>query len=169
MSRYAAARGATSTVAVVLLVAVVVLVSATVFAFTSGVAGDLREPSFATVSVEQSAVEFEEGECVQNDNKNVELAVNVTLTSLQQADTIYVIVVDEGADRKKTVWDDPGPDDVGETKTLANEDPDDPKVDVDVGATSGDIAYCPGDSATFEFYAETDGQTTILQRFELSS
>ena len=87
-----AGRGVSSTVGTVLLVATVMLVSATVAAFATGDADELREPSLAAVEAESTTVDFGGG---------------------------------------------------------------------------GDIALCPGDPAVFEFYAETDGQTTILQRLEL--
>jgi hypothetical protein len=95
----------------------------------------------------------------------VELTVDVTLENLQQADRIYVIVTSEGDETLRTLWDDPSGENVGETITLANELTSGTPVDVDIGG-GGDVALCPGDSATFEFYAETDGQTTLLQRFE---
>jgi hypothetical protein len=156
------ARAVTSTVGTVLLVATVLLVSVTVAAFATGYADELREPSLAAVETEQTTVDFGgDSECGGPE----EVVVEVTLTQLQQADRIYVIVTDEGDERLRTLWDDPGSADVGETLVLANEVPG-PEVDVDVGGGS-DYALCPGDRATFEFYAETDGQTTILQRLEL--
>jgi flagellin-like protein len=160
-------RGVTSTVGTVLLVAVVVLVAATTFAFATGYADELREPSLASVSVERNAVDFAEygtaGECPANGD--VELTVDVTLESYQQADRIYVIVTSEGDESLRTLWADPSAENVGETVTLANEVTSGTPVDVDIGG-GGDVALCPGDSATFEVYAETDDQTTILQRFE---
>ena len=158
----------TSTVGTVLLVAVVVLVAATVGAFATGYADELREPSLASLSVERNAVDFAEygtsGECPTGGD--VELTVDVTLQSYQQADRIYVIVASEGDESLRTLWADPSAENVGETLTLANEVTGGTPVDVDIGG-GGDVALCPGDSATFEFYAETDGQTTILQRYEL--
>jgi flagellin-like protein len=160
-------RGVSSTIAVVLMVAVVVLLSATTFAVATGYADDLREPSLASVAVERNAVDFADygvdGECPANGD--VELTVDVTLENLQQADRIYVIVTSEGDETLRTLWDDPSGENVGETITLANELTSGTPVDVDIGG-GGDVALCPGDSATFEFYAETDGQTTLLQRFE---
>jgi flagellin-like protein len=155
-------RGVTSTIAIVLLIAIVVLLSATVFAVATGFTDDLREPARATVTAERTTLNFgAASECAGPE----EVAVNVTLTSFDQADTIYVIVADEGGEDRKTLWDDPSVADVGTTLTLANEVTG-PQVDVDIGG-SGDFAFCPGDAATFRFYAEFDGQTTILQRFDL--
>ncbi|ESS06620.1 MAG: protein of unknown function (DUF1628), partial [uncultured archaeon A07HB70] len=162
-------RGVTSTVGTVLLVATVVLVATTVGAFATGYADELREPSLVSVSVERNAVDFADygvsGECSPS-STDVELTVDVTIENLQQADRIYVIVTSEGDESLRTLWDDPSPENVGETLTLANESRPGTPVDVDIGG-GGDIALCPGDSATFEFYAETDGQTTILQRYEI--
>jgi FlaG/FlaF family flagellin (archaellin) len=155
-------RGVSSTVGTVLLVATVVLVSATVAAFATGYADELREPSLAAVEAESTTVDFGgDSEC----DGPRETVVEVTLTQLQQADRIYVIVASEGDEQLRVLWDDPGSSDVGETLVLANEPPGS-NVDVDFGG-GGDFALCPGDPAVFEFYAETDGQTTILQRLEL--
>ena len=155
-------RGVSSTVGTVLLVATVVLVSATVAAFATGYADELREPSLAAVEAESTTVDF--GSASECDGPR-ETVVEVTLTQLQQADRIYVIVASEGDEQLRVLWDDPGPNSVGETLVLANEPPG-ANVDVDFGG-GGDVALCPGESAVFEFYAETDGQTTILQRLEL--
>lgn len=151
-----------STIAVVLLVAIVVLLAATTFALATGFSGDLREPARATVTVERTTLDFGgASECAGPE----EVAVNVTLTTFERADAIYVVVAEEGGENRKTLWDDPTGDDVGTTLTLANEVTG-PQVDVDIGG-GGDAAFCPGDSATFRFYAEYDGQTTVLQRFDL--
>lgn len=154
-------RGVTSTVGTVLLVAVVVIIAATVGAFATGYADELREPSLASVSVERTTVDFgAASECSGPE----EVVVEVTLDNLQQADRIYVIVTSEGDETLRTLWDDPSGENVGETLALANEVTG-PNVDIDIGG-GGDVALCPGDSATVEVYAETDGQTTILQRYE---
>jgi flagellin-like protein len=154
-------RGVSSTVATTLMVALVVVAAATSFAFLAGFGDRLSEPAVASLSAERTTVDVgAASDCAGPE----ELAVDVTLTSVRDVDRLYVIVGDEGGEETKVLWDQPGPDDVGRTLTLANEVTG-PQVDVDIGG-SGDIGYCPGDSATFRFYAENDGQTTALQTVE---
>lgn len=156
----------------VLLVAVVVLVSATVAVGVLGFGDRLDEPSLAAVSAERttvtdpSEIDTTGPDGCANLDGHTELAVDVTLVDLQRADVIYVIVTDEGGEEKKVLWEDPTADDVGETLTLANEVTAADGVDVDIGNPTGsDFAFCPDESATFAFYARNDGQTTVLQRF----
>jgi flagellin-like protein len=156
-------RGVSSIIGVLLMVGVVVVMAGTVILYVGDMGDRLHEPSFATVSAEKEVVDFgAEGDCEGTSN---ELTVDVTLTSYGDADKIYVIVREEGGETKKTVWEDPTGEDVGQTKTLANE-LDGNRVDIDIGG-GGDWAFCPGNSATFTFYARNDGQTTSLQRLEV--
>jgi hypothetical protein len=146
------------------MVAAVVVVASTTYFHLGDTAETLHEPSLASVSAEKTVIDFgDAGDC---DGTDEELAVEVPLTNYQEADEIYVLVREEGGERTKTVWANPTSATVGETKTLANEGTGDSRVDVDIGS-GGDWAYCPGDSATFEFYASTDGQTALLQRVDL--
>ena len=157
-------RGQSSVVGVVLMVAAVVVVASTTYFYLGDTAENLHEPSLASVSAEKTVIDFgDAGDCDETDE---ELAVDVTLTTYQQADEVYVLVRDEGGKRTKTVWENPTSATVGETKTLANEPTSDDRVDVDIGG-SDDWAYCPGEDATFEFYSRYDGQTTLLQRVDL--
>ena len=163
-------RGVSSVVAVVLLVALTVVLAGTVLLNFGPVTGGLHEPSLAVVSAEQTTIEdathIDENEC-SNLSGHRELAVEVTLRQLHQADVIYVIVASEGGEEKKVLWADPSSSNVGETLTLANEVTASDAVDVDIGKPSGsDTAYCPGESATFSIYAEYDDRTSLLQEFE---
>jgi FlaG/FlaF family flagellin (archaellin) len=171
-------RGVTAVTGVIILVAVVVILSSVVFAFSSGYTDELSEPARVSLSVSQTTISDsnyinENGPpdgCDSLEGPS-ELAVDVTLSYLDRADEIYVIVNDEGGKRKKVVWDDPSSSDVGTTKTLANEVTAMPGVDVDVGdpgSSTGGYALCPGDDATFRFYARYDGQTLTLQRFQMN-
>jgi hypothetical protein len=168
-------RGTTSPVAVVLLVGITVVLGGTFVAVLAGYAAHLHEPSFATVSTEQTVItdpgyisESGQDGC-GNLEGHSELAIEVTLVNYQEADVIYVLVRDEGGEEKKPLWSDLSSANVGETLTLANEQTAMPGVDVDVGQDgnpAGGYALCPGESTTYEFYAENDGRTQLLQRFE---
>jgi len=161
-------RGASSAVSVILMVALTLVAGGTALYYYGDLTQQFHEPSFATVSAEQTTItdptHIHEDECDTLEGHR-ELAVTVTLTQYQQADVIYVLVSEEGGTEKKVLWNDPDGSDVGETLTLANEVTDSSKVDVDIGG-SGDWAYCPGEDATFEFYARYDGRTSLLMTFE---
>lgn len=151
-------RGASSVIAVVLLVAIVVLLAASVGVYLLGFGEEVSEPPSAAVGVERTTFTF------GSDCPGPELALDVTLTVLQRAETIYV-AADGG--EKKVIWSDPGPGDVGTTKRVANEVTGTAAgVDVDIGG-GGDFAICPGDDVTFRFFAEYDGQTVSIQEIRL--
>ena len=166
-------RGVSSIIGIILLVAITVIIGGVTASFVMDISNPLHEPSMAAVDASETT--FSETE--DCDNAPVEKAVIVTLTNYQQADRIYVIVHSEGGETLKTVWDDPDVGDVGTSILLANDnfegDGESPdkfgSMDfIDIGKDSGDdISYCPGDEATFEFYAESDGQKTILQRLTI--
>jgi FlaG/FlaF family flagellin (archaellin) len=148
-------------IAVVLLVAIVVVLAASVSVYLLGFGGEVSEPPGAAVSVERTTFTTS-SEC--NGGSDPEVALDVTLVAFQRADTIYVRA---DAGPKKVIWSDPGPADVGTTKRVANEATGNAAgVDVDIGG-GGDVAICPGEDVTFRFYAEYDGQTLALQEIGL--
>lgn len=163
-------RGASSVVGVVLMIALVVVLAGTAVYYFGDMTNRLHEPSIARVSAEQTTIEDPDdiAESGQDGcaglSGHKELAVDVTLTQLRQADVIYVLVSDEGGEHKKVLWESPTSDDVGETLRLANEQQGVDGVDVDIGGGS-DWAYCPGEDATFRFYARYDGRTSLLQEY----
>lgn len=167
----AAERGASSAIGVILIVALTVILSGSVVYFYDDVTQQLHEPSFAALSADETTIEDPDN--IDESGKDGcgslsghrELAVNVTLTYFQQADVIYVLVTEEGAETKKVLWSDPSSENVGERLTLANEQTGVDGVDVDIGG-GDDWAYCPGEDVTFSFYARYDGRTSLLQEFE---
>jgi flagellin-like protein len=160
-------RGTSSVVGTALLVAVVVVVAAGTMAYLTPIADDLHEPPQLALSVEETTITTGAEYCSAY-GTNKEIAFEVTLTQFTQADEIYVIVHEEGGKTKKTVWADPGPDDVGTSKLLANEVTSGP-VDVDLGQDGGsDIKICPGEDLTLRFYAKQDGETLALQRYDMN-
>lgn len=157
-------RGQSPVVGVILMVAVAVIAGTTAFVYLGDIGSDVTEPSFATVSAEERLVDFgDESDCPGPR----EAVIDVSLISVQDADEVSVRVSDEGGERRRTLWSSPEAA-TGETQTLANEVASDPRVDVDVGG-GGDWAYCPGDEATFEFYATSDGEAQLLQRLTLGT
>ena len=163
-------RGASPVVGIILLVAVTVVIAATIGAFALDFNQRLHEPSLATVDTTTITIPTDgNDDCPSGKEKGVV----VQLTGYQQADEIFVIVRSEGGETLKPVWEDPGPDDVGETRLLANEDYDstdnggniparfDENEFIDIGG-SGEFGFCKNEAATVEFYAESDGQRTIL-------
>ena len=150
-------RGVSTVIGTVLVVAITVLLVASVAAFLLGFGGEVSEPPSAAVTVEQTTFTTS-SEC-----SGPEVALDVTLAAFQRADTIYVRA--DGGD-KKVIWSDPGPGDVGTTKRVANEVVGNAGVDVDIGG-GGDVAICPGEDVVFRFYAEYDGQTVSLQEIRL--
>lgn len=155
-------RGQSQAIGVLLMVAVALIAGSTAFVYLGDIGSGVTEPSFAAVSTAERLVDFgDDSECPGPR----ETAVDVSLVRVQDADEVYVRVSDEGGERKKVLWANPSAA-TGTTKTLANEVESDPRVDVDIGG-GGDWAYCPGDEATFEFYAVNDGQTQLLQRITI--
>jgi FlaG/FlaF family flagellin (archaellin) len=159
-------RGATPVVGNLLLIGVAVVVGVVVTVSVLPLAEDVGGPPQAALDVEQVFVAEEDAptnkDWVDCDGANGELAVSATLTQLNQADRIYVIVADEDATRKKVVWSDPSDDQVGTSKLLINE------VDygsnwVDIGGGS-DWGLCPGESATFRFYGEYEDETYLIRK-----
>lgn len=165
-------RGVSPVIATVLLVAVVVVIGATVGVFVTDLASQSRvENPRAALTVEQ--VTFTEAAETDPDYKGgcavgYEVGFEVTLRALDRADRIYVIVRSETGERLKTVWDEPTVADVGTTKFLANEDTGNAAgVDVDIGRDgSDDWALCPDESATLEFYGQVGEQTWQLTSYE---
>lgn len=158
-------------IGVIFMVALTVVLAGTALYYYGDMTQQLHEPSFATVSAEQTTIEDSDNiDESGNDgcgslSGHRELAVTVTLTQLRKADVIYVLVSEEGGEHKKVLWSDPSSENVGETLKLANEQPGVDGVDVDIGG-GDDWAYCPGEDVTFSFYARYDGQTSLLQEFE---
>jgi flagellin-like protein len=155
-------RAVTPVIAVVLLVAITVILAGTVALFGGGYTDRNARPSFAVVETEVVTLSFPgAGECPPASNDE-ELGVRVTLTQYSGADQIYVKVPTEDATNKKVLWADPSADTVGETLTLANEVTTFSSVDVDIGGGS-DVAFCPGEEAVIEIYAERDDRVQLLQ------
>lgn len=159
-------RGVSSVIGIILLVAITVIIGSVTASFVMDISNPLHEPSLASADAEKITFEDDSGDCPGD----IEEGVVVTLTNYQQADRIYVIVHSEGGENLKEVWGDPSVEDVGTSVLLANEDyggniPDrfSEEEFIDIGG-GGDWSYCPNDEATFDFYAESDGQKTILQR-----
>jgi len=153
-------RGVSTVVGVVLVVGITVLLVASVATFLLGFGDEVSQPPSAAVTVEQTTFATS-SEC--NGGSAPELALDVTLAAFQRADTVYVRA--DGGE-KEVVWSDPGPEDVGSTKRVANEMVGNAGVDVDIGG-GGDVAICPGDDVVFRFYAAYDGQTVSLQEIRL--
>ncbi len=151
-------RGVSQVVAVALLIAITVSLAVGAGAMLTGTSETLHEPASADVSVSEATFTAS-SECAGGSEP--EVALDVTLSYLQRADTVYVLA-DGGT--KQVVWSDPGPGDVGTTKRVANEAPGNGGVDVDIGG-GGDVAICVGDEETFRFYAESDGETTLLETY----
>lgn len=158
-------RGVSSVIATVLLVAIVVVLAAGVGAMLLPMTDDLSEPSRLALSVEETRISGSGVETCSGFPANTEAALSVTITQFDRADEVYVIVTAEGATTRKTIWSDPGPDDVGQPMLLANEQIGVAGTDVDIGG-SGDVKLCPDEDATFRFYAKSDGQTLSLQTYE---
>lgn len=169
-------RGVAPVVGGILLVAVVVIIAATVGIFALDFTQRLHEPSLATVDATTITFQTDDGPEGDECPSGEEVGVVVQLTGYQQADELFVIVRSAGGETLKTVWADPGPDSVGETRLLANEDYNstedggniparfDSDEFVDIGEDGQEpYAFCKGDGATFEFYAESDGQRTALE------
>lgn len=164
-------RAVSSTIATVLLVAIVVTLSAGVGVMVGPLASEPAAPSQLALSVERTTIggpgDGWVEPCAGLDN--AELAVEVTITQYVRADEVYVIVADEGGEDTKTIWSDPGQDDVGQPKLLANEVTGSTTgVDVDLGG-GGDVKLCPDEDVTFRFYAETDDQTLPIRTYTLGS
>jgi len=156
-------RGATPVVGNLLLIGIAVLVGVVVTVAVLPLAEDVDEPPQAAVEIDERIVDRPGvQECPDISG---ERALAVTLTQLDQADRIYAIVHDEGGERKKVVWSDPGDGQVGTTRLLIN----DVEMEshwVDIGKDGGsDIAFCPGESATFRFYGEYEGETFLIRRY----
>lgn len=149
-------RGVSPVLGVVLLVGITVVLAAVTASVAFGSGGKLHEPPSAAVDITEAT--FTQGQDCPGPR---ELAVDVTLSQLQRADTIYVLA-DGG--NKEILWADPGPGDVGTTKRVANELVGNGGTDVDIGG-GGDIAICPGDRETFRFFVDYDGQTLLLQKY----
>jgi hypothetical protein len=150
---------------VIILVAITVILASTVLAFGGGFADRNVRPSFAVVEAETVTItdstHIDTDECPDFSGHR-ELGARVTMTQFGGADRIYVQVRSEGATDKQVLWADPTADTVGETLTLANEVTASPKVDIDIGG-GGDTAFCPGEQAVIEIYAERDGRVQLLQ------
>jgi hypothetical protein len=163
MMRPVDSRAATNLVGIILLVGVTVIVATTVVTFAFGFLDGVQTTPQAAITVEEKIVsEPDVNECP---DLNGELALDTTLTAVQRADEVYVIVSDEGGERKKTIFSDPAESDVGTSLVLVNDnDYDDPHVDI--GETGGsDIALCPGETATFRFYASYEDETYLIQKY----
>ena len=158
-------RGATPVIGNLLLIGVAVVVGVVVTVSVLPLAEDVGGPPQAAVEAEEVFVAEDDitedgwGDC---DGTNGERALEVTLTQLNQADRIYVIVADEDATRKKVVWSDPSDDQVGTTKVLINEVEHEPNW-IDIGGGS-DWGLCPGESATFRFYGEYEDETFLIRK-----
>ena len=160
-------RGATPVIGNLLLIAVAIVVGVVVTVSVLPLAEDVEGPPQAALDVEEVFIEKADAptneDWVDCDGANGELALEVTLTQLNQVDRIYVIVADEDATRKKVVWSDPSDDQVGTTKLLINELTYGSNW-VDIGGGS-DTAFCPGETATFRFYGEYEGETFLIRKY----
>ena|GEM_PF-1937811 len=163
-------RGVSPVIATVLLVAVVVVLAATIGGAILGATNQPTEPPRAVVSVEETT--FTESAETDPSFKNgcavdYEVGFRASIDVLDAADRIYVLVRSETGERLKTVWDDPEAAGVGSTRLLANEQAGNAGVDVDIGRDgSDDWALCPDESGTLEFYAEYQGQSWLLTEFD---
>lgn len=154
------ARAVSPVIGIVLVTAITVVLAVGVAALLLDTGDELHQPPAAAVEISETT--FTESEDCPGPE---EVALDVTLTQFQRADTVYVIA-DGG--QKETLWADPGPADTGVTKRVANEAPGNGGTDVDIGG-GGDIAICPGDEETFRFYASYDGQTQLLRKYTTTS
>ena len=157
-------RGATPVIGNLLLIGIAVVVGVVVTVSVLPLAEDVDAPP------PQAAIEIEERivdrpgvqECP---GISGERALEVTLTQLERADRIYVIVHDEGGERKKVVWSDPSEGQVGTTRLLINDVEYEPHW-ADIGEYGGsDIAFCPDETATFRFYGEYEDETFLIRKF----
>jgi archaeal flagellin N-terminal-like domain len=156
-------RGVSPVIGIILLVAITVIIAGVTAPLVLDMSSSLHEPSLASVDAEEITFETDGNDDPCSD---FEKGVVVTLTNYQQADRIYVIAHSEGGENLKEVWEDPSVGDVGTSKMLANEDynPDGNIPSrfsegefIDIGG-SEDYSYCLNNEATFDFYAESDGQ-----------
>jgi flagellin-like protein len=155
-------RGLSSTVGTVLLIALAVLLAG----FVGAAALDYWEqnrsnpPPVVGISVEEKAIDIgSDSDCPGPE----EVALDVTLVDYVRADRIYVAA--EGG-RDHLVWSNVDRSGVGETKRLMNEPVGVGGTDVDIGG-GGDYSLCPGDKETFVFYAEYNGERTVVRRVEV--
>ncbi len=161
-------RGVSTVIGVILLIAITVIIGSVTALFVIDISNPLHEPSLAAVDASETT--FSVGEDCPTSTE--EKAVIVTLINYQHADRIYVIVHSEGGETLKTVWEDPSEEDVGTSIFIANDAYNQLDIEfdedefVDIGG-SNDWTLCPNDEVTFEFYAESDGQKTILQRLTI--
>lgn len=154
MFRSGGDRGVSPVIGAILLVALTVVLAAGAGLLLANADDELRGSPSAAVEVTDAT--FTESEDCPGPE---EVAIDVTLTQYRRADAITVIA--DGGETE-TVWADPGGDDVGTTKRVANEQVGKGGTDVDIGG-GGDIAICPGDGETFRFYAESDGESLLLR------
>lgn len=157
------------------MVAVVIVLAATVGAFALGLTGPQAGPPRAVLTVEDVKLTDEDisvegpgdpGGC--SAAYDGEIGFRVELTALDEADRILVLVTGETGVNRKVVWDDPTQADVGTSRLLANEVTSGP-VDVDIGKDgSSDFATCPDESLTLDFYAEVDGETFLLRKYDFN-
>lgn len=152
-------RAVSPVIGVVLLVAVTIVLGTGAATLLFDTGEELHQPPSAAVEITETT--FTQSEDCPGPE---EVAIDVTLTQLQRATTIYVIA-DGG--QKQVLWDAPGRADVGATKRVANEAVGNGGTDIDIGG-GGDVAICPGDEETFRFYADYDGQTLLLQKYTTS-
>ena len=151
-----------STVGMVLLVAIAVILAAFVgTAALNYLEGRGSEPPpVVGITVEQKNVDIgSDSECSGDE----EVALDVTLLDYTRAEKIFVAA--EGG-RDHLVWSNIGNSTVGEKKRLMNEPVGVGETDVDVGG-GGDFALCPGDKETFVFYAEWNGERTVVRGVEV--
>lgn len=161
-------RGVSPVVATVLMVAVVVVLAATVGVLLIGVDSP-SEPPRVVVSVDER--QFTEGAELDDEpgacDASYEVGFLVQIDVLDAADRIYVVVRAETGETLKTVWDDPEAAGVGSERFLANEQEGNAGVDVDIGEDgSDDWAVCPDESGTLAFYAEYEGDNWLLTEYE---
>jgi len=160
-------RGVSSVIGNVLLVGIAVVIATTVTVAVLPLAEQTNAPPRAAIDAEERFVAA--GDVATGDDwvdcpaGDGERALEVTLTQLQRADEIYVIVHDEDGERTKTVWSDPGDGQVGTRKLLINELEYESHW-VDIGGGS-DWGLCPGESATFRFYGEYEGERYLIKKY----
>lgn len=168
-------RGVAPVVAVVLLVAITVVLGATVAVFAADLSGRQTAPPRAVVTVEPVKLTPDEIDIEDEDDPggcdndyDGEIGFVVELTALDRADRISVVVHGETGERRKVVWEQPTQADVGTRRLLANEVTTGP-VDVDIGKDgSDDFATCPDESVTLDFFAEIDGERFLLRQYQFN-
>jgi hypothetical protein len=155
-------KAVTSTVGIVLLVAIAVILAAIIGAAALNFLQDdgSTPPPVVGITVEEKIVDIgSDSDCGGSE----EVALDVTLIDYTRAEKIFVAA--EGG-RDHLVWSNINNSSVGEKKRLMNEPVGIGGTDVDIGG-GDDWALCPEDEENFIFYAEWKGQRTVVREVEV--